>query len=334
MQYKQSESNDSSLFDRISSVPLQENIDIFLPISRSSSQKLDEVLINTNLASKSSSKISTATTRSSLPFKVHLTQSVPDEHIRELFFIPQDLNGSSDQGCEVRSNSTADEHSEDESKKKMTIVQVAINMINNNRLSLLGYAQELSGLDKSYLSNILFLKNKSIIGTELATEKFVERVNSSLGEQKEKRNDDKLRFIYKRAIKYLLEQCSDYEPNKLHRMQNYEQQFTKKYYKDAQDELCKDLMDTTFASKKKLQRLFMLSESFKRDFMDFTRNQIEKYYSQYTLETYSQMFREVWAKYDGEHALSYDFLIQSYKRLPWRASDVAMTVQQIQKIAH
>jgi len=291
------------------------------------------------------------------PFKVHATQREPDIEIKHLFTTEPTFERQVSAPfpefamCEDihTASTTADDmtvkiepkmepkmepyyqtqhQSQNSGNETLELVHVAIRMVNSQKLSIADYKPLLEPLEKMFLSNILFLKNGAKVSHELETLEFVAKINENLGDSKTKRNDDRLRFVYKRAIKWLLQKCSGYEANKLHRMQDYEVELVNHYFQKNLD-IRNELMDTSFASKKKLQKLFRLSPQFKEDFIWFTEYQMESFYTKYTLETYAAMLKILSAKFVKGEVIPQDFLFKHYKRLPWRADDVKSTVRQI-----
>ena len=212
------------------------------------------------------------------------------------------------------------------------IACLAMEMIENNKLVVSRYG-ELSEFDRRYLANVIYIRNKAHIDTSLSNQEFVKLINSNLGQIKEKRNDDRLRFIYKRAIKYLLAKTSNYTANKLHKMDNFKDRLIAYYFPDLVDNKLveNDLMDTSFASKKKLLKLFRLSSSFKYDFLNFAKFQIQDIYKKYTTETYQSMYKHLRLKHikTESRELEIDTLFKNFKRLPWRFSDIQSTVEQL-----
>lgn len=283
------------------------------------------------------------------PFKVHATQREPDIEIKHLFTtepaferqvsapfpefaICEDIHTASttadDLTVKIESQAITHHAIQNPSNDTLELVHVAIRMVNSQKLSISDYKSTLESLEKMFLCNILFLKNGAKVSHELDTADFVAKINENLGDSKTKRNDDRLRFVYKRAIKWLLQKCSGYEANKLHRMQDYELDLVNHYFPKHVD-IRNELMDTSFASKKKLQKLFRLSPQFKEDFIWFTEYQMESFYTKYTLETYAAMLKILQAKFVKGEDMPQDFLFKHYKRLPWRADDVKSTVRQI-----
>lgn len=262
-------------------------------------------------------------------FRLHKTASQQDFlNLAKPYGMYQDRMFNGLDQSEVLSRSTEAESSPQVHLSKPTIVDLAIDMIENHKLVVSAYG-ELDNIDKLYLANIVCIKNRLKIGLELSTAEFVETINSNLGGLKEKRNDDRLRFIYKRAIKYLLGQRSEYTANKLHRMDDFKEPLVS-YYFPKNPEVMKDLMDTSFASKKKILKLFGLSTSFKQDFLQFAREEIRPIYLNYTKETYKSMLKLLnlrTSKKDGNS--SAEVLLKTFKRLPWRINDIETTIDQI-----
>lgn len=259
----------------------------------------------------------------SLPFRLHKRE--PE---REKGNYCTNLDDLLNLDCEVRSSSTnADSAPHIE---QQTVVDLVIRMIEEGRLSTAEYGF-LNATDKLYIANILQVRNGTCPSPSLDNDDFVDAVNHALSIIKEKRNDDRLRFVYKRAVKYMLSHCSSYTANKLHRMQDFQESLAQKYFKN-QPELAKEAMDTSFASKKKLSKLFMASASFKADFLSFSRGALNHFYSKYTSEVFNNMHKQLLALLAKDSNQGVDALAPHFKRLPWRSSEVQQTVQQIVKL--
>lgn len=239
--------------------------------------------------------------------------------------------------CDKQSHNSETDTGSISPQAMWTLAELAINMIENHKLTLLKFG-ELSDFDKVYLSNIVFIRNKAKIDPSLTTEEFVEAINSNLGELKEKRNDDRLRFIYKRAIKYLLGKTSEYTANKLHKMEDFKDPFIDHYFPNHLDKesITAEVMDTSFASRKKLLKFFKLSVTFKQDFLEFANTQMQKMYLKYTKETYEGMQKHLALRHSKKECgkTDIDTLVKTFKRLPWRCADVQSTVEQISFIKH
>jgi hypothetical protein len=262
---------------------------------------------------------------SGLPFKVHLTKREPDNEIRDMFshMDSQEFNFAD---CEVKSHSTA----ADSREPKTTLVDVAIRMVEEAKLMIADFG-EISLEEKTFLASLIFIRTGVEVDPGLESLKFVEAVNASLTSLKDKRNDDRLRFIYKRGIKWLLSRTTDYVANKLHKMHNYEQSFIEAYFPHNLD-VSKSVMDTSFASRKKFQQLFDLSAKFKQDFLDFANSCLLADYKNSTHLTYSNMFKDFKKMASKGGSVDVKQLKTLYKRLPWKAADVKSTVDQLNRV--
>lgn len=265
----------------------------------------------------------TTSSASGLPFKVHLTKREPDHDIRGLFLYesPQDL---SYHDCEVRSHSTAAESKD--SKALSTLIEVSIRMVEEGKLTKADYGS-FSQNDKLFISSLVYIKTNKEVGIDQEELQFIERINEALIMVKEKRNDDRLRFIYKRGIKHLLAKNSEYVANKLHKMQDYRSYFIEAYFKDCQD-ISDSVMDTSYASRKKLQQLFNVSSKFKTDFIQYADNHIMSEYQEYIQNTYNSMYKE-FRKMVKKNIQDVKYLKSSFKRLPWISKDVLSTIHQL-----
>lgn len=231
--------------------------------------------------------------------------------------------------AETNSRSTTADSTPQTPPMKPTLSEVAASMVENHHLNVAKYG-ELSDFDKHYLLNILFIKNKSTVDLSLSSEDFVVAVNQAIGSAKEKRNDDRLRFIYKRAIKYLLAKRSDYTANKLHKMDDFKDPMVQ-YYFPANPEITAEIMDTSFASKKKILKFFKMSPAFKKDFLEFANSELKTLYNRYSRETYQNMHKHLVLRYQKKECnkVSPDILMKAFKRLPWRCADIQSTIDQI-----
>lgn len=239
--------------------------------------------------------------------------------------------------CEKQSHASETDTGSIAQQSQLSLAELAISMIENHKLNTVKFG-ELSEFDKTFLANIVFIRNKAKVDPTLATEQFVEAINCNLGEVKEKRNDDRLRFIYKRAIKFLLGKTSEYTANKLHKMEDFKEPFIEHYFSCHPDKgsITAEVMDTSFASRKKLLKFFKLSVTFKQDFLEFANTQMQKMYLKYTKETYEGMQKHLALRHSKKECgkTEVDTLIKTFKRLPWRCADVQSTVEQISFIRH
>lgn len=275
------------------------------------------------------SRQSSANSRSG--FRLHKNAS--EEDARELFLAlaPEGSRQIVEniEKCDTQSRSTEDDNHSEKDLAKLTLVETAIEMVEKHQLNIAKFG-DLSEFDKHFLANIIYIKNKTKVDVLLSTEEFVSQINSNMGEVKEKRNDDRLRFVYKRAIKHLLSKTSDYTANKLHKMEDFKDPLIQHYFPKHPD-LTKELMDTSFASRKKILKLFKISPLFKRDFMEFAQSDLKPLYKRYAAETYHNMHRHLIIRYQKKECdkTSQGILLKTFKRLPWKCADIQSTVDQI-----
>lgn len=261
-------------------------------------------------------------------FRLHKDASEKD--VRDLFMTLSPENEKPQYGLdfEIQSRSTEADFSSHSKPNRTSLAELAMCMLESNRLNTASYG-ELQLYEKLYIANILYIKNRCKIDPKLDNEEFVHIVNLNLGEAKEKRNDDRLRFIYKRAIKHLLSKTSEYMANKLHKKDNFKGPLVEFYFPNN-PEVTEDLMDTSFASRKKLLKFFKMSSIFKHDFLEFATTEIKNHYFKYTKETFEGMNKHLTIRYSKKDCeLSVDILLKTYKRLPWRSEDVQSTIDQI-----
>lgn len=173
-----------------------------------------------------------------------------------------------------------------------SLSQLAVQLVEENRLSPGAPKAGLSEFEKLFVSNLVYIMSSRSVAPELDSDAFVREVNSSLRHTRPKRKDAQLRFVYKRAVKILMSKVTGYIANKTYQMHNFASDFLRYYFpalsKEADRE---DVMDTSYASKKKYLRLFALSPLFKQDFLGYALPLLQKKYAQYSLATYDKMAR-------------------------------------------
>lgn len=274
-----------------------------------------------------------------LPFKLHNSKTTSDQDIKSLFSMNTQTCDSFDLECEARSRSTVEDLAEFKNPEE-DLVNKAIAMVETGRLES-DSQTSFSHLQKLYLASIVHIRTGLTVNTDSSSNtfdeclssqssdlKFVQEINNNLSQAKEKRNDDRLRFIYKRTIKQMLMDCSKYIANKLHRMNDFEGDFQKLYFPHS-EYAAREALDTSYASKKKLIKLFKESEAFKKDFLQYTLERVGQDYERSSRESYSSMLnylKETLAKSATSDSTT---LKKNFKRLPWRQHDVQSTIQQI-----
>lgn len=217
-------------------------------------------------------------------------------------------------------------------ESQLDLAELSFRMLEQNKLDYRD-AMLLDFEDKVFISNILNIRHNSIfVNPNLPLDHFVHELNQHLGQPSDKRNDDRLRWVFKKAIKQMLMDHSDYRPNKLFKRENYIQSLTQRYFPQKPD-METYLLDSTFASKKKLKKMFLESPLFKEEFLDFVNNRVADIHHKESVQVFSEMHRylkEHLALYP--HAAARPFLKDRFKRLGWRESDVNNTIVQINKL--
>lgn len=187
--------------------------------------------------------------------------------------------------------------------------------------------------DKVYISNVVHIRNRDVfIDPMLPDKEFVTQVNHNLGDAKEKRNDDQLRWMFKKATKQMLIDHTEYRRNKLFRREEYMGELTKIYF-PKNPEMENSLLDSSFASKKKLKTMFDASPRFREDFLAFANGKIWTIHREETSKIYEEMYQHTISRLKSRPKdLKKPFLKDQFKRLPWREADVQNTIDQINKL--
>ena len=257
------------------------------------------------------------------------------------------------QQVKIEHLSSADEDSEATSgaqqrdEEAEALSQLAMQLVEKNRLSLGTQKAALSDFEKLFVSNLVYIMTGRRVSPEQDCDAFVREVNSSLRQTRQKRKDAQLRFVYKRAVKMLMSKVTGYIANKTYQMHNFAQDFLRYYF----PALCKeedraapdkqqDIMDTSYASKKKYLKLFELSPLFKKDFLEYALPLLQQKYAQYSLAIFGKMARHLRAVVDHTDAklkrskveaeLSREpkseqrehLLFKRFKRVPWSAKEL------------
>lgn len=212
-----------------------------------------------------------------------------------------------------------------------SLIQVAIRTIEENVLKISDYLGEFGQFERLFIANILQIKLGSTADWTGNNEDFVNEVNALLNNHREKRKDDCLRFVYKRAIKFLLARCTGYKANKSHKMEDFSDRFIS-YYFGSKDEANSDILDTSYASRKKIKKYCQLSQSFKTDFFEVALEQILMDYDSYKKDHYAKMF--AFFTIEIQWGTSNEkILFSKFKRLPWRKADLQMSVNLVQDLS-
>ena len=211
------------------------------------------------------------------------------------------------------------------------IINLLIAMCEDNCLKVEKDDMMFEESDKLFISNILYIKNRSKVDHKLDQSAFIQSVNEGLSShEKEKRRDDRMRFVYKRAIKLMFENRTEYKIHlRKQKMEIFGEEFMR-YYFDSDDVENHDVIDTSFASKKKLSKIFKKSPIFKADF-ESALEEIKQNYSTYRSQTYYNMLAELEEK-DHKSPPTLETLQKKFKRLPWTDSDIEKSIQLVSSV--
>lgn len=249
------------------------------------------------------------------------------------------------------------------SEDAMVLSQLAIRLVEENRLSVNRSKVELGDFEKLLISNLVYIINKSRVSTSLERDEFAKAVNSALCRRGQKRKDAQLRFVYKRAIKILMSKVTGYIANKTYHMETFAEDFVRYYFPalpKTEDECSagskEEVMDTSFASKKKILRLFALSPLFKKDFLEYALPELRSRYAKYISATYYKMIKYLKAasgSSPGKTQVSLnkpvktaarpeggqerkgekvDILFKRFKRVPWSEAELEESIQMVRNI--
>lgn len=230
------------------------------------------------------------------------------------------------------SNSTADSKPLQGQLGKLNLIQLVTRMGNENALNITDYNGVFGLEEKTLIANLIFIKcPKSEIAPTLDTENFIKQVNKVLRDKKDKRKDDQLRFVYKKAIRNMLSNATEYAPSKSAKMEDYTDRFLKFYFPEKTDRN-KDVLDTSYASVKRIKTYFHDSPMFKQHFLDTCLKVVVKEYVRYTEETYTKM-HEVMTEHmrasTDDQKYRVDVLRTRYKRIPWSCLDIIDSINLI-----
>ena len=146
----------------------------------------------------------------------------------------------------------------------VNIPRLTFKMLDKNEVCLSDVCH-LNLYEKVFLSNILIIRHGGdLLDPFLPLPTYIEELNLRLGRPGFKRKDESLRWIYKRAIKQLLYDHTDYRPTKYSTMDRFILKLGAKYFPDK-PELNELMLDSSYASRKKIQMLADASAQFKQD---------------------------------------------------------------------
>lgn len=233
--------------------------------------------------------------------------------------------------------------------EELKLSEIAYEMIEKNRVAPRPL-RKLNIYQRAFLSNLVYIASggQSYISPELTLEKFARNVNRVLhhvseskiqstkvdhrGNLKIDRKDNKLRWLYKHFISYLLQRETNYTPDKNHRREDYTDTLIKQYFKGSLH-YKPDLDTTEFASAKKFKRLFEASPSFKEEFVDFTNNKLRAVSRQEGIHKYQLMYREVLKIYETNGSFAKKPVLAKKRRLHDLELEVEGAIMLLNKVA-
>ena len=133
-----------------------------------------------------------------------------------------------------------------------------------------------------------------------------------------------------RAIKIMLCKSPGYAENKGHRTSDFEDDFIKYYFR-KKDAKTNEVLNTSLASNKRLKQIFMLSEKFKKEFIETCIAKISDEYVGYTEDTYSQMNTFLNCAY-GKKSANHKILRLKLKRVSWSVRDINLSIDMMRNL--
>ena len=195
-------------------------------------------------------------------------------------------------------------------------------MIESNEL-VVPTSRSLTFTDKVYFSNLVNLRHKDkFVDSSLDRHDFIEAIKINMGYPTERRCDEELRWIFKRVLKIMLRKYTVYQPIKNYRRDIYIGEITQMFFPNNVV-IARELFNSTFASRKKVKRLFDESERFKDEFLWYVNNMLEdEYYSELTRK-YDHLFNMVCIGLEKNSEAKHETILRKFrKRLDWTVADV------------
>lgn len=199
---------------------------------------------------------------------------------------------------------------------------LAYRMLHNNKLEV-PLNISLSLKDKLYLANIVSVRNPDAdILPQLETDSFIEAVNEQMCSSPNRRNDDKLRWLFKRTLRYFLCKYTNYLPNRSCKREIFMPILLKRFFPNN-PEFESELLNSTFASKRKLRRIFSISPLFKQELIDYVENDLEIQCDRELKKRFVDLYQIIETFLDqNPDVLSTKIFIQLKKRIDWNRNDV------------
>lgn len=209
-----------------------------------------------------------------------------------------------------------------ESGSNLSLLLLAMSILEKNQLISNFHSEILGHYEKMFISNILYIKHGEDIDACIENKQFEEVVNSVLTSRdriKRRRKDDELRFVYKRVVKKMIASNTPYRQHCGMKMEDHLDPFMKHYFEGSSIKGL-EAINTTFASKKKLRKMFGLSSVFKEEFKSSLLSLREEY-KEYRSKVYRNMnsyLSDLYSKGKANNRSLYHI----YKRIPWTDAEV------------
>ena len=237
---------------------------------------------------------------------------------------------------EIKEEVTESSSGTSEATEAPPIVIVARDMVENAVLPKPIFSV-LTRKERFFLFCVLsMIDNSSVIDHKLPEEDLLKEVNDRLDllNKQHKRKDDRLRWFYKRFIRFLLLKHTGYRPTKQYRACEFNSTIVNIFFKSAA-RIPENICNTTFASKKRLLTMFRNSPEFTQAAASFIENDLMKDHLEESNYLFNRLFKVFHDHYHDGIALVHlakRFYPEEYLRLPWRTGEVVETIKLLQTI--
>lgn len=160
---------------------------------------------------------------------------------------------------------------------------------------------------------------------EESTEQFIQRANAHLKNTTQKRKDQKLRMIFNKIVKMLVNSSGKKDSGRESKASRLEG-FLEKYAPKNKPEFESFIKDCKFPSKKKLKSIFMKYSQFRKDFDHILTKKI--FYNEYLQKRMLKAqklvsnFKEAHSKYGTNRSKIVASLRDCIKSFPWSTEDL------------
>lgn len=216
------------------------------------------------------------------------------------------------------------------------IIGVVRDMIEHAKLPSQQFLN-LSDKDKCFIFCVISIfDNETFLKLDMPPDQLITTINEKLQTHvtQHKRKDDRLRWFYKRFIRFLLRKHTEYRPTKQYKAQDFNSIIAEIYF-GSEEKPPENLCNTTFASKKRLLTLFRTSKLFAQAAAAFIRNELMDEHHNETNTLYIRMYKIFEQGYYPNveiKSLMTKFSKDEYLRLPWRNCEVVETVKFLHSI--